>query len=87
MGAFRLPADHEPGMRVPKGGSSCANCRYLGEDRKTCRSPHFVEWNDGPDLPAQADSYCSDWWRQGSEPDLDQDDIAEAFARTLARWK
>jgi hypothetical protein len=60
---FTLPKDHEAGMRVPKGGSSCSNCRFVSADSKECLNTHWVEWNGGSTkLPAPADEYCSDWY-------------------------
>jgi hypothetical protein len=57
-----LPRGHSPGLRVPRGGSSCASCRYGDARTNTCREPNFIRWNGGPDLPADAREYCSDWW-------------------------
>jgi hypothetical protein len=62
MATFHLPFDHKPGMKVPKGGSSCAKCEYLGKDKKTCTNTYFIEWHGGDKLPAPADEYCSDWF-------------------------
>ena len=56
------PKDHVAGMKVPKGGSSCASCEYLAGDGKECSSEHFQKWNGSNKLPAPADEYCSDWW-------------------------
>lgn len=56
------PLNHQAGMRVAKGGSMCANCRFLGNDRKTCTNEYFIRWNGSKLLPAPADEYCSDWW-------------------------
>ena len=54
---------HRPGMRVPRGGSSCSNCRLISADRLHCTSPEFIAWRRGDDrLPAPADEYCSDWY-------------------------
>jgi len=62
------PASHEAGMRVPKGGSSCAKCRFLGRDGKTCDNYYWVEWNNGNNkLPAPADEYCSDWYESAKD--------------------
>jgi hypothetical protein len=61
-GSVSYPADHKPGMQVPKGGSSCASCEYLGADGKTCKNTYFIAWNGSDTLPAPADEYCSDWW-------------------------
>ena len=56
------PKNHKPGMKVPQGGSMCANCEYLGEDEKTCTNEYFIKWNGSKFLPAPADEYCSDWY-------------------------
>ncbi len=56
------PANHRAAMRVPQGGSMCANCKYLGGDGKTCKSEYFIEWNGSNRLPAPADRFCSDWY-------------------------
>lgn len=54
-----LPPNHKLGLRVPKGGSMCADCRFLATS-KTCGNPRFVEWNGSPRLPAPANEYCCD---------------------------
>ena len=65
---FELPPDHEPGMRVPKGGSSCASCEYFdGQD--SCGNKYFIKWNGSGKLPAPPDSYCSDWYEPADEKD------------------
>lgn len=57
------PASHKPGMRVPEGGSMCANCEYLKDaDKRICGNPDFVRWNGSEIIPAPVDQYCSDWW-------------------------
>lgn len=82
MGKFELPADHQPGMRVPKGGSMCKNCKHLKDsDKRICGEPSFIAWdgrtNDGKQIgpakpagsnviPGPIDAYCSDWY----QPDL-----------------
>jgi len=65
--SFDLPKNHKPGMVVPKGGSSCAKCRFLGEDGKTCDNKYFIKWNGSNKLPAPADEYCSDWFEVGKK--------------------
>jgi hypothetical protein len=73
MGKVVYPKDHKPGLPVPKGGSSCANCHYMIEKEKGfyCGEPNFIRWNGGSKIPTtDPESYCSDWW-QGSE---DEDD-------------
>lgn len=54
-----LPKDHQLGMKVPKGGSMCANCKYIASPT-TCGNKGFIEWNKGPNLPHPADEYCCD---------------------------
>lgn len=56
------PRDHRPGMRVPFGGSSCANCEYLSVDRTRCNNHYFQRWHGTDLLPFPADQYCSDWY-------------------------
>lgn len=58
----KYPPNHKPGMKVPKGGSNCANCKFLKDDRKSCGEPNFIAWNGSPIIPGQIDSYCSDWY-------------------------
>lgn len=61
---FELPSNHVPGLKVPKGGSCCANCKFGSEvDGKShCTNDYFVKWHGESKLPAPADEYCSDWW-------------------------
>jgi hypothetical protein len=59
---FELPPGHKPGMRVPHGGSMCANCRFLAEDKKSCTNEYFIEWNGSELIPGKIDEYCSDWY-------------------------
>ena len=56
------PADHKPGMRVTKPGSSCANCEYLRPGLH-CANTYFQKWHGSNKIPTtDASSYCSDWW-------------------------
>ena len=59
-GEVTYPADHKPGMKVPKGGSSCAKCEYLANG--ACTNKYFIKWNGSGKLPAPPDEYCSDWF-------------------------
>lgn len=62
MSDFQLPKDHQPGIRVPKGGSSCASCEYYKGGMK-CGNKYFIKWNGSDKIPAKApDEYCSDWY-------------------------
>ena len=60
------PDAHKAGMRVPKGGSSCASCKYL-EGKNKCNSTYFIKWNGNNLLPVPADEYCSDWYEPKKE--------------------
>ena len=64
---MNYPEGHKLGMKVPKGGSSCAKCYWLSEDKKHCTSTYFQKWNkeankpeDPTKLPFPADEYCCD---------------------------
>lgn len=64
-----LPPDHQLGMRVPKGGSMCANCKYLSSPT-TCGNSGFVKWNGSPELPDPANEYCCDLYEsKTTEPE------------------
>lgn len=54
-----LPEDHQLGMRVPKGGSMCANCKFL-EGKNLCGNKAFQKWNGSDMLPYPANEYCCD---------------------------
>ena len=56
------PADHQVGMKVPKGGSMCANCEYHEPEGNTCKNEFFIRWNGSNQIPEPADEYCSDYW-------------------------
>jgi hypothetical protein len=69
-GKAYYPADHKPGMAVPKGGSNCANCEYLKDaDKKLCGEENFVRWNGSATIPGEIDSYCSDWYSPAENSD------------------
>ena len=38
------PADHQPGMRVTKGGSMCANCEYWVAEGNKCNNKYWLKW-------------------------------------------
>lgn len=56
------PPNHKPVLEVPKGGSSCANCKYVSQDKKQCSNTYFIQFNGSNKLPYPANSMCSDWW-------------------------
>lgn len=63
MGHAEYPANHRPGMRVPKGGSMCENCRFLKDaEKRICGNEYFVKWNGSDVIPAPVNEYCSDWF-------------------------
>lgn len=50
-------------MRVPRGGSMCANCvhyNHEGGQYGTCESPYFQAWKGDALIPVSADEYCCD---------------------------
>jgi len=58
------PPGHEIIIRVPKGGSSCASCKFLGDDEKTCKSKYYIKSHGSNRLleGVPADSQCSDFY-------------------------
>jgi hypothetical protein len=64
---IEVPAGHQVGMKVTKGGSSCANCKFLRPGLK-CANTHFQDWNGSDKIPTKAaDEYCSDFWEPAPE--------------------
>lgn len=62
------PSNHKAGMKVTKGGSMCANCKYYYvSDGPKCDNAHWNKWSQTTLIPAPADEYCCDWW----EPNKD----------------
>lgn len=55
------PPDHKPALEVPKGGSSCASCRYYKGDQK-CGSPDYAKYYGTDAIPLPPDRWCSDWY-------------------------
>jgi hypothetical protein len=54
------PTDHKVGMRVPKGGSSCAKCKYV--DGQDCTQKDFIKWNGSEVIPDPTNEYCCDFF-------------------------
>jgi hypothetical protein len=66
LGKIELPPDHKAGMKVPKGGSMCANCRYLKDaEKRICSNEYFIKWNGSEVIPGEVNAYCSDWYEPG----------------------
>ena len=62
-GPAEYPADHQPGMRVTKGGSMCGNCEYHVVEGNLCNNKYWLKWYDGnAKIPYPADEYCCNWW-------------------------
>jgi hypothetical protein len=62
-GPAEYPADHQPGMRVTKGGSMCGNCEYHEAEGNLCNNKYWLKWHDGnANIPYPADEYCCNWW-------------------------
>lgn len=67
-GEAQYPPDHQPGMAVSKGGSCCADCKYLKDEaRRICGNEYFIEWKGSNVIPGEIDAYCSDWWEPGPD--------------------
>ena len=80
-GAAKYPPDHQAGMRVPKGGSMCKNCKYLADARnRLCESEYFIAWEGegkpaGSDkIPYAIDEYCSDFYEPMKEKPLGKEE-------------
>jgi hypothetical protein len=58
----QYPRDHQVGMKVPKGGSECAKCEYLKDNRKHCGNDKWVKWFGSSLIPAPIDEYCCDFF-------------------------
>jgi len=82
--AATYPKDHKAGMRVPKGGSSCASCEYLADNKTDCTSTYFQKWNGSPVIPGPIDEYCSDWYEQTKKVEASTETSQKGrFAGTL----
>ncbi len=61
-GEMILPTTHKAGLRVPKGGSCCANCLYWDSVQEICTSKYYQQWAGTNTIPYPADEYCTNWW-------------------------
>ena len=64
----KYPANHPVGMRVPRGGSSCAKCSFVRHADRDCANASFVRWNGSHRLPAPANAYCCDFFDTRTAP-------------------
>ncbi len=66
-GEYKLPKDHKPGMKVPKGGACCANCSWYEYDEEhelhVCNNKYYEKWAETKVIPYAPNEYCSDWWQ------------------------
>jgi hypothetical protein len=64
-GKAEYPPDHQAGMEVPPGGSSCKSCEYLKDaEKRICGNEYFIAWNGSEVIPKAIDRYCSDWYKE-----------------------
>jgi hypothetical protein len=61
-GPMELPDSHRAGLKVPKGGSCCANCKWWNKEEQVCTSTYYAKWADTNTIPYPADEYCTNWW-------------------------
>jgi hypothetical protein len=79
-----LPPDHQLGMKIPKGGSMCANCEYLQGDSE-CGNEGFQQWNGSPQLPDPPDEYCCDLYEPGEDKPSGSQDMIKALQSPQGR--
>lgn len=89
-GHFEFPSGHEPGMEVPKGGSSCKSCKYLEDpEKRICGNQYFIDWQRSKgvkkpeEIPGKIDSYCSDWWSSSDTKPLSQGEANRMSLRDI----
>lgn len=61
-GKMILPANHKAGLKVPKGGSCCANCKYWDTENEVCTSKYYQKWAKTDKIPYAPNEYCTNWW-------------------------
>ena len=61
---FNYPPNNELVVRVPKEGSKCGNCKYLGGDGTTCKNKDYIAFMGTNKLPLPKDRMCSIWWEE-----------------------
>jgi hypothetical protein len=61
-GEMVLPPTHKAGLKVPKGGSCCANCKFWNKEKQVCTSTYYSDWAGTNKIPYAADEYCTNWW-------------------------
>ena len=61
-GPMVLPPNHKAGLKVPKGGSCCANCKWWDKENQVCTSTYYAEWAGTNQIPYSPLEYCTNWW-------------------------
>lgn len=86
------PSDHELGMVVPKGGSSCSKCVFFKGEGK-CGNKGFHEWRaskgakDPSVIPAPPNQYCCDLYESGESLKEDDENINARPRIHRGAWK
>lgn len=62
MGIHKIPDRYPFAEEVPKEGTSCANCYFLGKDGKTCRNKIYIKKNGSNQLGKKASRWCCMVW-------------------------
>jgi hypothetical protein len=64
-GKAEYPEGYMPGIKVPKGGSMCANCEYWIKEGNMCKNKYWLTWHKGDaNIPEAGNEYCCDWWHK-----------------------
>lgn len=66
-GKIEYPKGHKPGLKVPVGGSMCANCEYWKEEGNICNNKYWQQWAETEKVPYPGNQYCCDWWHENKE--------------------
>jgi hypothetical protein len=61
-GKLVLPSNHIAGLKVPKGGSCCANCKWWNKKEQICTNTYYSDWAQTNKIPYSPLEFCSDWW-------------------------
>lgn len=61
---------HPVGMSVPEGGSNCAKCEYLADNKTDCKNKKFQKWQKAQGvkkywvIPKKITAYCCDFFHE-----------------------
>ncbi len=62
VGKIIYPKNHKPAIKVPKGGSCCAKCKFWDVEHKHCDNKYYRMWSGKKEIPENPNEYCSDWY-------------------------